>query len=620
MLLCGVLEVGCSCGRGGLSDANRAGGATGTLVAGGTTGGILVGGISASGVGGMAGGAVGGTIGGGALPDAGAGGVGAADGAGAGGVGASAGGVGGTGGSLQPSTGVVTADGLLDSGGAEAIVVATDERHVAYLRDYLPIPKCPTGQTEESNARAQQIGTLRVATLAADGSFVSRVVGEAVRAADVHFSPDSRTLVYVDGYDPCVDRGALKVAGADGTNPRVIDALVSTIEIVVTGDALFYRQVAGQVLGVWLPDGTPVVIPGSTSIFSNTYPSPDGRRVAQFDGNGNLAITDISTGATLPVDLAAPANTYDRAIWSPDSKHLAITFVFTTPDWGGLALLDDNGTTVTTLVANHGVQSVQFSPDSTRLAYDAPNSTGGSDLIVHPLIGAADLRITGFPDPASNYSSTAFSPDGSLVVVTTGAADSTSAGEAVYVASATAPDVLRPVVLRTDSSLLGGTLVPGGDAYLAAWWSSGTTEVVSLQGPASNVLSGFALAYEPQAANPRILLGPTSGATVGGALIAFTVAATGGANPTTITFPAGAIPTGMQPQWLGHAVVYGYAPTAGVVPNLYALPGGASTGQLLAAGAAAYGWAPVDSPTRIFYGHTGASGGGSAGLWVAAAP
>ena len=177
--------------------------------------------------------------------------------AGAGNTPGTSGGRSGTGGSGAVSTGPVGPDGLLYSGAAEDLTVSQDERHVAFMRDYLPMPACSVGN-EEIYSWSQKVGTLLVASLADDGTVAVRVVGQSVRFYSVGFSMDSKSMAFVDGFDPCSRGGVLKTAAADGTNPRAIASVPPSFLEQILGNTLHFPfpDTGGNVdpeYALWMP-------------------------------------------------------------------------------------------------------------------------------------------------------------------------------------------------------------------------------------------------------------------------------------------------------------------------------------------------------------------------------
>ena len=553
---------------------------------------------------------------GGAFSSGGTGGTFASGGVGAGGIG-----FGGSGGVVVPTTGKIGADGLLDGAAALDIVVASDEHHVAYLRDYVkPSSSCTSGG-EAFYARANQIGMLVVATLASDGAVISRVVAQSVKATSVHFSADSQSLVYVDNYEPCLQGGRLQAAASDGTNPRTVDSLGVYFDLSTVGNTLLYgltetNGINDKVVALHLPDGAPVVIPNTFNTWIGSLPvSPDGRWIGTFDDKKVLTIVDVNGASSHPIDLGPQAGSFDTIQWSPDGKFMALKGTNPGTNIGGLALAPADATQVKTLVASNWIVGAAFSPDSQYLAYGAPGAAGAFDLVVHPLAGGTDRHLANYPDPTGNNGVVTFSADGGLVMVASMPMHISATGTALYAASTLGDGPLRFVTTGVN----GAPVAPSGDNYVAATLDSDYTMVFPLSGGDANVLPGIGPVYQPRSAQPRLLLSPRAQGTTANSVPVFLLASTDGSNSKTVTLPTGAFQWGPSPRWIGMSVVYGYADSSGLT-GIYALAADGTNATPLAAGPDTYGWAAIPTPTRLFYARKAANGAGPAGLWTTTFP
>jgi len=546
------------------------------------------------------------------------------------------GGMAGTGGTQIVATLPVGADGLLDTGATLDLVVAPDERHVAFMRDYLPMPHCGTG--EELGARSQKLGTLLVATIADDGTVAVRVAGQAVRFFSVGFSADAKSMAYVDGYDPCLGGGGvLKTAAADGSKPRTIASVpINDDERIVGNTLLFLKPTGtsdfvGQVYAVWLPDGSPILIPGAIDPYDGVWISPDGRRAGYLDTAGDVMVLDVSTGTShqMALGLGTSALSSDVLLWSADGGYLAVqasTFSAGVQQYA-LAVAAASDTQANILARNGPAPSPVFSPDSSELAYVALDSSGAPELVVHPLARGTDVHVQGLPDPGSNYDYPSFSPDGAAVFVM--ARDNTSDAISLYTGSAVDSGSLKLMTSNVGGAIPSNTpgdanlppAMPPGDGNVAVNLNSGYTQVFSLNAAGSNLLPGRAPVYEPNSAQPRLLVSPQSQATASNPVPAFVLAATDGTGMETVLLPTSALPWGPGPQWMGHAVMYGFSPAlTGTFPAIYARTGDSTNPTLLAAGPDTYAWAPIPVPTQLFYARAAASSAGPAGLWTAHLP
>ena len=271
----------------------------------------------------------------------------------------------------------------------------------------------------------------------------------------------------------------------------------------------------------------------------------------------------------------------------------------------GLAVAAAGDAQVTNIASNGLGPGTVFSPDSSWLAYQALDSAGAPEIVVHPLAGGADVHLKGLPNPASNYFDVSFSPDGAVVLVMV--TDGASGVVTLYTASVNGSGPLQ-LITSSVSVNLGFPAMPPGDGNLAMTLDSGYTEVYSFSGADSNLL-------------PRLLLYPLYQGSASNPAPAFVLASTDGTSMKTALLPTGASLWGPRPQWMGHAVMYGFSPAlTGGFPTLYASSGDSSSPTLIAAGPDKYAWAPIPVPTRLFYARTAAGSAGPAGLWMVPLP
>jgi len=496
------------------------------------------------------------------------------------------------------------------------------------MRDYLPEPPC--SQTGEAfRKRSLQVGTLLVATIADDGRVAVQVVGQGVKFSSAAFSADSKSMAYVDGYDACSLGGVLKTAAADGTNPQAIEFVpVDFQESIVGNTLLFVRPGAtglvGQVYALSLPDGTPMAIPGASDASTGVWMSPDGRRAAYVDATGAAMVLDVSTGASHPTGIEIDAVSFGSLLWSPNGAYLALEYSPASAQQVGLAVAAVGDTQASHLsnnlligTSNYDPEHHEvFSPDSARLAYQALDSAGAPELVVHPLAGGADVHVQGLPDPASNIVYTTFSPDGVVVIVTS--TDSATNVTSLFTASAIGSGSLQLITSGGN----GVFAMPPGDGNLAVELGPGSTQVYSFSGAASKLLPGGSPVYEPDSAQPRLLVYVYPPGSPSDPIPAFVLASTDGTGMNPVSLPTGAS-AWAAPQWMGHTVMYGFwldPALTGTVPALYASSGDGSSPTLLAAGPDKYAWAPIPVPTRLFYARTAANTAGPAGLWMVPLP
>ena len=188
----------------------------------------------------------------------------------------------------------------------------------------------------------------------------------------------------------------------------------------------FYYSDDQQQLASWdLVTGTKAVLaPCPASGCRGGSVSPDGATAA-FLGDGHLALTDLRTGSTRPLEL--PGLDGGPAAWSPDGRTLAVA------DATGLwtvRVADRHTATVHVSTLQNAVEpasSVAWSPDGSRIAFfdvaqDQQHALGrytlmttrpdGSDLVAVHDAGWCECDRTGPP-------SVAWSPDGTQLAVAT---------------------------------------------------------------------------------------------------------------------------------------------------------------------------------------------------------
>jgi len=539
------------------------------------------------------------------------------------------GGASGVGGSGTISTDPVGPDGLLYSGATEDFTVSKDERHVAFMRDYLPTPPCSEGGVALTS-RSRQVGTLLVASLADDGTVAVRVVGQSVKYYSVGFSADSKSMVFVDGYDPCSRGGVLKIAAADGRNPRAIATVPKSFLEQILGNTLLFPfpdtgGVGDPEYALWLPDGAPILMPSDSVFFTQELSTArDGKYLAYFDAARAITVLNVTTGASHKVDPGPNEAGYDKLVLSGSGSFLALETAYVNYQYkGAIAVVAVDGTKATPLASDYSIQVGEFSPDGSRLAYYAlDGSTGAPEIVVHSLSGGTDVHLQGLPDPASNWIGIGFSPDGAVLFVRAPDADRSSAGASLYMAPASAKGSLQLITSGTN----GFPFFSPGNSNLAVTLDSGSTEVHSFAAANSNILPGTFPVYEPNSNQPRLLLLPVLGSYGSSPEPAFLLASTDGSNLNTVYLPAGAVSWGSSPQWIGHSVVYGFHPaTPGGFGGIYVYGGSSSSGvssspTLVANGPDKYASAPISAPTRLFYARAAASTAGPAGLWMVTVP
>lgn len=495
--------------------------------------------------------------------------------------------------------GAVGSGGQLDIAATGALVVAPDERHVAFLRG---------AQTIEAGCmhRGAQLttGTLVVVELQSDGSACQRAVTDSARAQTISFGSDSRGLVFLDDVDDC-GFGKLKTAAVDGASVRVVHAGVYSAQVV--GATVFFRvkddnhtfavPIAGGnavSLGV-LPDSIDFSYAanaiGTALAYPNYEPGDAGAAL------GSLVMFALPSGKSQTL-VDAATEQFGNLTWSARGSW----FAFCRGPQGAsqlatLTLLAADGSRRIDVSANSAC-AFTFSPDEAWLAYLEPDAAGGWRVVSFSLAEQSRVAVGVLPegsDPAL-----AFSDDGAVLLATVDAA--TSSATSLYAATTATAGSLRLVF--DGVGLLSEVASTSG--YLAAVTGNTTVGVYPVSGGVPVMLPGFEPAFERGVPAPRLLVRQYK---PGGVTIAATdgSAATTYATPDVVEFAT----------WWGFAAVYGTVPSSGGALTISALTNAGAVPILLASEVGQYAWAPVAAPTRLFYSREVANAGGPAGVFYA---
>jgi hypothetical protein len=286
----------------------------------------------------------------------------------------------------------------LAAGPVADLKLTKDGAHATFLRN----PKRPAIQ---GVSPLMALGELGVASLK-DGTV--RFLGQGVsnRPGSVLFSPDSRWLFFVDGYNAAAEAGALHTfqLGSAG-EPELRGRAVSFLAVSPTGKAFAF--VDGGVLRV------AELAPGSTARAVATDVS-----TAQFTPDGALLLVHhrAASGGALErilVDGNRPAvrlgDSVGDWILSPDGKRVAFavksTVVRDGRDLWVATLPDGKPTRVVT-----GTGPFAFSPDGAQLArIEREKASSIGNLVVGPAAGGTGRKV------AERVGDFSFSPDGKAV-------------------------------------------------------------------------------------------------------------------------------------------------------------------------------------------------------------
>ena len=495
--------------------------------------------------------------------------------------------------------------GQLDSQVAGTVVVAPDEKHVAFLRDPHTIEAGCI-----SRGAQLELGRLVLLELQSDGSACQRAVAGDVSSYSVFYSSDSQDLVFMDGVDDC-GVGRLKTADSDGSNVRLVHGSVSS-DVGIGSTVFFTVQDEDYNLAAPIAGGKTISLGTQTEFGDPQYPSnATGTAFAYRKyGSGSLVLIALPSGRSQTlVDGAAEES--GNSIWSPRGNWLA--FCHGPKDAAELASLTvvaADGSTRIDVSSNSSCYAFTFSPDDAWLVYPEIDSSGGTRVLTYSLKDRSSVALGAMPE---GYFSLAFSDDSASVVATVDVKTSAATTSPIYAGPAGVAGSLRVM----DDTLAFPTGIVSAGGYVAVqtgnstavpngYWTVG---VYPVSGGAPVTIPGSAPLFEPGVPQPHLLLRqwPPS---------AIVIAATDGTAATTC-----AVPDFVSfATWLGSAAVYGTMPDSSDLVTISALTNAGAVTTLLASEVGAYAWAPRPAPTRLFYSRTVATAGGPAGVFYADLP
>jgi hypothetical protein len=495
--------------------------------------------------------------------------------------------------------------GQLDQQAAGTLVVASDEKHVAFLRD-------PSTIEAGCMARGAVLttGTLVVLELQSDGSACERVVAGGVQAQSIVFSSDARGLAFLNDVDTC-GVGKLRTADADGANVRLVHESVyqeqgvgSTVFFMATNEEYVLaapitggKTVSLGTLPQWVEPASASNATGRAFVYRNYGTSDNGI------ADGSLVLRALPSGKSQTL-VDGATEQLGNSVWSARGGWLAFCHGPGDGSSAAIALLTlvaADGSTRIDVTTNSTCYGFAFSPDDAWLAYAEPDASGGARLLTYSLKDQSKVVLGVVPGA---YPTLAFSEDGASVLV---AVDTppTSVGDAIYAATTAAPGSVRFLVdmvgpLSKVLSAGGHVVVPTGN------W---TVEVYPMSGGAPVTVAGTEPRFEPGVARPHLLLRqyPPS---------AITITATDGNAATQHVVPDFV----SFATWLGSAAVYGTVPDSSDLVTITALTNAGTVTTLLASEIGSYAWAPTATPTRLFYSRKLASAGGAAGVFYVDVP
>lgn len=214
-------------------------------------------------------------------------------------------------------------------------------------------------------------------------------------------------------------------------------------------------------------------------VWSVAY-SPDGRRLAAADDDGNVKLWDTATGKELSVLSAHYAAVLSLA-WSPDGRKLATASSDTTVKLWDAA----TGQALATLTGHtKRVNAAVFSPDGKRLA------TGSDDGTIRFWNAATGTALMTIQSQAQWVRSLAFSPDGRRLATGLAAKPwvklwDAATGQELLAFNGTV-GLVRSVAFSPD----GTRLAAGSNDHTARLWDANTgRELASFKGHTSEIRS-----------------------------------------------------------------------------------------------------------------------------------
>jgi hypothetical protein len=519
-------------------------------------------------------------------------------------------------GSLAPYPGLTPVELTTDT--VVRFGVAHDEAHVAFSRSVA------TGSFGCQGRIGQ--GDLSVATVATPPTVAA--IEPSAGLNESGLSGDGKWIFYTqyDKLDPCTLGASAYKAATDGSGKTFLSS----------GGALYFSDITIQGNGaLWRSFGSSSTDPGWLRVlnFSKSSPSvtvygggaglheldPTGRSVVYDDPNDSnkvkLAPTDTGTAVELS---PAKLSIVYRAYWAPDGNTVALLSPSATSGSYTLSLLARDGSNLRTLSSTAGGNRIVFTPDSTRVVYDA--TVGGTAVLVsHPVAGGADAQLsyTGTSPPTLSFQN-----DSRWVHAT---ADLGFLSTALYLGDVTQNGALVTVTGTLDTSETS-TLDGSRVAYLELINYKPSLKVFTPGGATATLLDdkAFHPVYEPVAVSPRLaaIANFAGYPTEQGDMQLYSA---DGTFQTALPGRAlGLPPDGSQapmPFWAGRTLFYAVnarSETSGEkVFDLVAARDDGSVAGVAATRVTAVHTAPLTAPTRIFYSRSGASGGG---LWTFAAP
>jgi TolB protein len=228
---------------------------------------------------------------------------------------------------------------------------------------------------------------------------------------------------------------AIYVMNADGSKPHRIAASGSDAPAPswsADGSKLAFVKHAGRSDEIYVSDARGKHLQRLTSNrFTDGAPtwSPDGTKIAFTHYGAGIDIFVMDADGKHQVNLTnTPDSDEDEATWSPDGTKIVFTSLTDSSHSSDGSIhitvdsINPDGTGRQTLAANGSLSSPNFSPDGTRIAYQATVGDVTAQIYVMNADGTNTVDLTNQPDEI--FFSPWWSPDGTKILFHTARLDS----------------------------------------------------------------------------------------------------------------------------------------------------------------------------------------------------
>ena len=305
--------------------------------------------------------------------------------------------------------------------------------------------------------RADPTQQFAIESVAADGSGATRLAASPWPLAAPAFSPDGRTVAFVD------DLARVEVVGADGIGERGVGEIGAGLSSAVV------------FAPVWSPDGSALLVPALG------YPGPDPRNATP-----TLYAVEVSTGSV------AALHPGRYASFSRDGRYVAYQVGDRPVGGGEIGVCRTDGSRDTPFGPG---SYAAWSPTANRVAY----VTRPGYLTISNATGAARWTVRGM-----TAGPIAWFPDGRTIVFARG-----GGRPAFFLVSVRARTVRRLVGLPAESGAAPSSVSASADGrWIAAAYDSSTV-IVRSNGTHLQVIRADAAAWSPKSATLALIVGNT---------------------------------------------------------------------------------------------------------------